>query len=800
MASASRPTPWPTSLFLSVKKRKPLNPVPQKRRLPLILNDIRVDLGILLVFWIILFRELLTGMAWLSDDFVYQYYPASCFAATSLAKGIFPFWNPYQFGGMPFFADPGTAVLYPFNLLFVLFVQDEHLSPLTVQLMILINFLIVSISCFFVGKEYKLNNFSSLAFSLIFTYSSYMLIHAIHMNLLESVTWLPLLFLLYLKFTRTYKFVYMILSGLVMSVSILAGYPQTYFFIYVTFGILFLHQLYRKLKEKDWRSMIKLAGGFAIYVGISVGICAIQILPAVEFSQSTERIVNVSYEYAKQGSVHPYDLLTMYVPKLFGTFNWNEKSGELNYWSIRKVGGHQEGPWMYTVATLYITIAPLLLLTAFLRYALKQKNYPVPVVLYLSLIVVTVFYSFGGHFPLHKLFFDYVPLFDRFRNAGHVTFIFAFFTSLMTGCCVNELIQNKNAIGRFFSNTYFIVLAVFVVGIFAYVNTGSFRSLSTLLQKKEISEWIIKQVNWSSLIASLYGVILFLFVKGKIGNGGFTITFTVILLSELYVFGFEQNNGIANPEKMYSHNSQLITKLKEELKAEPFRTKMREGNDMLFQRYQGSFDRVPLLEGYNVLLLEKRFPYNKPDSGSTQWIDLMNIKYKIDVDKANNSMSLVENPTYLKKATMFYEIKVIEDDSLLRKYMESKEFDYRRTLVLEKNPTEAELPVTSANPTWEVKFREYGQNRITVEAETSENGFLLLSEVWYPAWKAYIDGNEREIYRADNSLRAVYLGKGKHIVEFVYESDSFKRGLMISIATFFLTVGGLVYLVLRKRG
>jgi hypothetical protein len=780
---------------------------PTRKKLHVILNDIRIDLAILLVFWIVLFRELLTGSAWLHDDFVHQYWPASSFLATSLAKGIFPFWNPYQFGGMPFFADPGTGTLYPFNLLFSLFAANGSLNPLVVQITILLNFLIASVACFFVGKELKLSNFASLIFGLIFPYSSYMLIHAIHMNLLESVTWLPLLFLLYLRFVRTYRFIYMILAGIAMSLSILAGYPQVYFFIYIIFGVLFLHQIYQKYKDQDSKRIVHLIGGFTVYAAISAGISAVQILPALEFSQNTERIINIGYEYAKQGSVHPYDLLTLYVPKLFGTFNWNEEARELGYWSVKKAGGHQEGAWMFTVSTLYITILPLLLLVPFLRFALKNLLRPPAgsvaskegIFLYASLMVLTILYAFGGNFFLHKLFFDYVPLFDRFRNAGHVTFIFAFFTCLLTAYCVNELVEDKNAIKKYFGNAYFAVLAVLVAGVFIYISTGSFKSLSLLTQNKEIYEWIINQTNWSSLLAALYIILLFLYIRDKVQLNGFSIALTLVLLIELYVFGFNQNNGNVNPSKAYSQNSQLITQLKEELKTEPFRIKMREGGDMLFQRYQGSVDRVPFLEGYNVLLLQKRFPYNKPDSGSTQWIDLMNIKYKIDVNKANRTMSLVENPSYVKRASMFYNVKVVEDDSLLRKYMESKEFDYRKTLVLEKNPPSLELPDTSVRPTWNAEITEYGQNRAKVEVETSENGFLLLSEVWYPAWKAYIDGKEEEIYRADNSLRAVYVERGKHVVEFVYESDSFRKGLMISIATIVLTIGGLVYFGLNRK-
>ena len=45
-----------------------------------------------------------------------------------------------------------------------------------------------------------------------------------------------------------------------------------------------------------------------------------------------------------------------------------------------------------------------------------------------------------------------------------------------------------------------------------------------------------------------------------------------------------------------------------------------------------------------------------------------------------------------------------------------------------------------------------------------------------------MDGKEAEIYRADYSLRAVYLEKGKHTVEFIYESKGFNIGSKLSLA------------------
>ena len=68
-------------------------------------------------------------------------------------------------------------------------------------------------------------------------------------------------------------------------------------------------------------------------------------------------------------------------------------------------------------------------------------------------------------------------------------------------------------------------------------------------------------------------------------------------------------------------------------------------------------------------------------------------------------------------------------------------------------------------------------------------GVLVLSEVFYPAWKAYVDGEERPILRADGTLRAVALSEGPHVVEFRYRSTQLAMGGLISLLAL-LIVGG----------
>ncbi len=78
---------------------------------------------------------------------------------------------------------------------------------------------------------------------------------------------------------------------------------------------------------------------------------------------------------------------------------------------------------------------------------------------------------------------------------------------------------------------------------------------------------------------------------------------------------------------------------------------------------------------------------------------------------------------------------------------------------------------------------KYEPNYVEIEAVVGESKFLILSDTYYPGWKAHVDGKIDKIYRADYILRAVYLKPGKHIVKFTYDPFSFKIGMLISAVT-----------------
>ncbi len=76
---------------------------------------------------------------------------------------------------------------------------------------------------------------------------------------------------------------------------------------------------------------------------------------------------------------------------------------------------------------------------------------------------------------------------------------------------------------------------------------------------------------------------------------------------------------------------------------------------------------------------------------------------------------------------------------------------------------------------------------------------LFFSEIYYPAWRAYLDGKPVTLYRAFTTLRAVEIPAGTHTITLRFESNAFASGSRITILTLLLSLGALIFVIVRER-
>lgn len=105
-----------------------------------------------------------------------------------------------------------------------------------------------------------------------------------------------------------------------------------------------------------------------------------------------------------------------------------------------------------------------------------------------------------------------------------------------------------------------------------------------------------------------------------------------------------------------------------------------------------------------------------------------------------------------------------------------------------KNADAKNLP-QEPNPT----ILEYMPNRVTIKATLFEDGYLVLSDTFYPGWNAYVDGKKSRVLKTDYILRSVFLEKGEHMVQFIYEPKSFTIGMIITLTSMGILIPVSIY-------
>jgi hypothetical protein len=105
-------------------------------------------------------------------------------------------------------------------------------------------------------------------------------------------------------------------------------------------------------------------------------------------------------------------------------------------------------------------------------------------------------------------------------------------------------------------------------------------------------------------------------------------------------------------------------------------------------------------------------------------------------------------------------------------------------------------PVTSR-----VVWLERSPNRLALDVTLDRDGFLVLSQAWYPGWVATLDGQPTTLWRADGVLSGVYVPPGQHRLMLHYRPPRALVGGGISVATLagMAVAGGLLWAG-RRRG
>lgn len=153
-------------------------------------------------------------------------------------------------------------------------------------------------------------------------------------------------------------------------------------------------------------------------------------------------------------------------------------------------------------------------------------------------------------------------------------------------------------------------------------------------------------------------------------------------------------------------------------------------------------------------------------------------------DAQNSDLRIYEVENALPRASVFTSYEVVEGmESLTVLDMGDLFFPPSRVnerVILEEEPPFVFEPGAPEMGT--ARIVSSGADRVVIEAEAPRGGLLVLSDAYYPEWRATVDGEEREVLKANVAFRAVALEPGTHRVEFALRPASLHYGLLVGAA------------------
>jgi len=719
---------------------------------------------IFLVATIVFFREQIFGTFyfWASfmSDFNELHIPYQTFAIENLKSFHIPFWNPYTYNGMPFLADIQVGFFYPFNFLLFLFVKAGDLPVKALEYQIIFHFFIAQVSMFLLARELKITVFGSIIAALSFSFSGILVYRIIIQTFIYQLVWLPLIFLLFHKISTEMKLKYSLYAGLLLGMLLLTGHPQAFFYnglfilFFITFSVIW--GLVKKENDRKQTLWFLLLSGLPFV--IAIGISAIQIFHTYELASLSKRTL-LTLQEAADGSLQIKQLLTAFIPKLFGSSDMMRD--HIPFYLVNK-------GYIYWETGFYFGLTAIIL--GIIGWAKQIKT---PLGIFMIIIAVFGFlHAMGINGFLFQIVFQ-LPLFDKFRFPVRTIYYVVFAFTLFAGFGF-DILKNQ-AKGE---NRILIAVSIAIpILITASVLSGIFTSLLGTPDKFVSAVSDYSQI--SLFLSVVIGIIIFLFINKKVPAMIAGVLFILIIIFDLNLNLGSFKNSTISSKKVYKIDKNIENLLRAKPPNDIFRVKMRNKYVLPFQRNSGLINKIMLYEGFNPLQLLKKTPPGKKS------LDLLSVKYQIETDLEKKQSYFKERSTFFPHARMTYKTKKLSKKDVIH-VMRTEEIDYKNISLIEKK-----LLLKSAQKDIDsvlsfVKCLGYTADYQKYEVDTEENGLLNLSEVWYPAWRAQIDGIDTELLRVNYCLRGVEIPKGKHVIEMYYQSNYFYLGAIISFLTLLL--------------
>jgi len=185
----------------------------------------------------------------------------------------------------------------------------------------------------------------------------------------------------------------------------------------------------------------------------------------------------------------------------------------------------------------------------------------------------------------------------------------------------------------------------------------------------------------------------------------------------------------------------------------------------------------------------KLFVNNFPTDG----VLIFSISSEIVAIERSGFLTLYENPNAFPRVFLVDKFQTAESYTEAQNKIKEPDFNLRKEIVIENDQANQFERLGPISQEAEANIISYEPNEVKIKVKNETPAFLVLTDTYYPGWRAYVDGEETTIYRTNGLVRSVLVPGGDHTVTFSYLPKSFLMGVAISLITTGLLLGLILY-------
>lgn len=741
------------------------------------------------------------------------------FLGDQMRSGVVPKWVPHVYGGVPLHANPGSAY-YPSRFLLMFLLPESRMFAAVLML----QFAVAGTGMYLLVRELGGRTWIAFVCGLAFMFTGITMsgVYSGHDGRIIVATFSPMVLYFIHRGMRTGSLPPFVGLAATLGLTLLSFQIQSNYYLLIAAAAWTIFCAWQ-FRAAGWPSIGGRMGKAILAVAFAFALSAVNFLPFIDYVAESPRgqAGGRGYEYATSFSMPPAEISGLAIPEQQGTL------------------GTYHGKSFFKQHTEYVGALVIAMLLLGVYIARRSRYWAFFAVT--SLIALSM--SLGGHTPIYKLYFNFLPGVNKFRAPSISFFLVSMSLVVMAGLTLEALARlrdarpeaekaaRKTAKAGTKSRTEADYASYLTAGLMVLAVLMLFTSQVIPSPLGEASGWIR-----FSLFLGFVSFLLWKWIGRQISSRTIALVLSVLTLGDLWIVTRQFFQTVSTPAEVYAPDdvvqflqsqgdvgrvwvfpfgNQAVYRGMEQIGNNriPLRNYLmhfgieqaggEHGNQLeRFNQYAGKGEKVyvdwhnftgwpAFMSGANVRYIVSGLQLQMFSGDTT--------KPSKDIEEVYRGRTAIvyRNNLALPRAYVVPDVRVIPNTDSALAFMKSPGWNPRNVAVVDR-PVGAALPQSPLADS--TIIMEKRPDRVVVRTTTNRPALLVLSDVYAHGWKARVDDKPTPIAITNVAFRGVPVPAGTHIVRFDFDPEDLSRGRLISSFLFLvLIVYGIGYAVVASR-